>query len=229
MANSGDLNDAAIALRQVLGPTDFVFGIFGGYACGALGGPRISKDVDCLVNATKEQIVRELNGKCGFTWTGNTRKDYVAFLWSVKGTEAPVLVECFPTPTQIRHPLLVAVTGSTLGTKSIQLLDPVSIFKGKLRAAATRDKFSDSVDLAFLEEHYRKQLQARRSEISPMYVAQALERWPILQDTFIRLGMDLDSCKKTAVLEAQSSDYDAQGSNAVQNGIAFGIPGQRRP
>lgn len=74
------LNDAAIALHQILAPANIRFGIFGGYAIGTLGGPRESKDVDCLASVSKQQIVALLNGKAGFTVIPQSRQDYVAFL-----------------------------------------------------------------------------------------------------------------------------------------------------
>jgi hypothetical protein len=60
------LNDAAIALHKILAQENINFGIFGGYAIGAIGGVRESKDVDCLASTSKEQIIQLLNGKEGF-------------------------------------------------------------------------------------------------------------------------------------------------------------------
>lgn len=85
------LNDAAIALNRILSRNGIKFGIFGGYAVGILGGPRESKDVDCLASVTKKQIISLLDGKEGFQCIPQSREDYVAFFWS----ERPVLVEIF--------------------------------------------------------------------------------------------------------------------------------------
>lgn len=49
------LNDAAIALDRVLVAANIKYGIFGGYAITALGGPRESKDVDCLLPQAKSR------------------------------------------------------------------------------------------------------------------------------------------------------------------------------
>ncbi|KAK8173802.1 hypothetical protein IWX90DRAFT_413199 [Phyllosticta citrichinensis] len=127
------------------------FGILGGYAVSVLGGNRESKDVDCIVSASKQEILRVLDGKNGFKALPQTREDYVAFLWSETPT---VLVEIFCA----RFPGAVyalqniqattrTVSGAKLGTKPASFLDPFYIFKGKLHAAATREKFHDAADL----------------------------------------------------------------------------------
>lgn len=83
---------AAVAIYTALEASGIKFGIFGGYAVSVLGGNRESKDVDCIVSASKQEILRVLDGKNGFTAIPQTREDYVAFLWS----EHPaVLVEIF--------------------------------------------------------------------------------------------------------------------------------------
>lgn len=90
------LNDATIALYRILSPHNVKFGIFGGYAVATLGGPRESKDVDCLSSVTKQQIIGLLDGKAGFDAVPQARQDYVAFLWSDKpNRERAVLVEIF--------------------------------------------------------------------------------------------------------------------------------------
>lgn len=90
------LNDAAIALYCSFAEANVRFGIFGGYAITALGGPRESKDVDCLASLTKAQAISILDGKNGFTVIPQTRQDYVAFLWTPPGDKnRAVLVEIF--------------------------------------------------------------------------------------------------------------------------------------
>lgn len=90
------LNDAAIALHRVLASANVKHGIFGGYAVAALGGPRDSKDIDCLASVSKAQIVQLLNGRDGFTMLDSARNDYVAFFWSEKAKDPhAVLVEIF--------------------------------------------------------------------------------------------------------------------------------------
>jgi hypothetical protein len=83
-------------LNRVLAQNNVKFGIFGGYAVAILGGPRESKDVDCLVSVTKPQILGLLDGQAGFVAVPQSRQDYVAFLWSEKpNRERAVLVEIF--------------------------------------------------------------------------------------------------------------------------------------
>ncbi len=74
------LNDAAIALHQVLDRENIHFGIFGGYAISTIRGVRESKDIDCLTSTSKEQIIKLLDGKEGFVAVPQSRTDYVAFL-----------------------------------------------------------------------------------------------------------------------------------------------------
>ncbi len=76
------LNDAAKALYKVLSEAGVKHGIFGGCAIGALGGPRESKDIDCITSVSKQQILSILNGKQGFEYLNQAREDYVAFFWS---------------------------------------------------------------------------------------------------------------------------------------------------
>ena len=90
------LNDAAIALGEVLRTADIKHGIFGGYALSCLGGTRESKDIDCLVSASKEKIISLLDGNNGFKYINQARPDCVAFLWSEKPKDPrAVLVEVF--------------------------------------------------------------------------------------------------------------------------------------
>jgi hypothetical protein len=92
------LNDAAIALARVLSRAGIRFGIFGGYAITVLGGPRESKDIDCMAaTVTKQQVLAVLDGIDGFVAVNQSRQDYVAFLWcDSPGRENAVLVEIFP-------------------------------------------------------------------------------------------------------------------------------------
>ena len=90
------LNDAAIALYRILTAAGIKHGIFGGYAIGALSGPRESKDIDCIASVNKEQIISALDGKEGFQYIPQAREDRVAFFWSDKpNREQAVLVEIF--------------------------------------------------------------------------------------------------------------------------------------
>ena len=99
------LNDAAIALHGVLAAANIKYGVFGGYAVTIWGGPRESKDVDCLASASKDQIIALLDGKHGFKYIDQTRTDYAAFLWSEKPKDPrAVLVEIFVNQFQGIYP-----------------------------------------------------------------------------------------------------------------------------
>ncbi|KIW63868.1 hypothetical protein PV04_08840 [Phialophora macrospora] len=90
------LNDGAITLSKLLDEAHIKHGMFRGYAIGAFGGPRETKDIDCIVATTKPALIQLLNGKSGFVCVPQTRTDYVAFLWSDQADpRRPVLVEVF--------------------------------------------------------------------------------------------------------------------------------------
>lgn len=93
MVTAEDLNDAAIALARVLDELGIPGGILGGVGVGALGGPRESKDIDCLVHCSKDWLVTNLHRKADFRSMANKRSDIATFLWGPRN----ILVECFPS------------------------------------------------------------------------------------------------------------------------------------
>lgn len=95
-------------------------------------------------------------------------------------------------------PTVIQIMGETQGQGSIALLDPIYLFKGKLRAAATREKFHDSADLRWLEDQNIARLQQSKSQFSLLYVGLALKRYPELQLCFTRIGLDIEAAKATA-------------------------------
>ena len=95
-------------------------------------------------------------------------------------------------------PVTRSVDGQTFGTGSVSLLDPVYIFKGKLRARATRDKPHDAFDLRFLEGTFREELFQKHNEFNLEYAGLALKRSPELEYVFSRIGLDLDGAKACA-------------------------------
>ncbi|KAE8356062.1 hypothetical protein BDV28DRAFT_7345 [Aspergillus coremiiformis] len=200
------LNDAAIALHRVLSRANIHFGIFGGYAINVLGGSRESKDIDCIASISKQQMINILDGQDGFVAIPQGRQDYVAFLWSDKPDRSnAVLVEVFceqftgaeytmkDVPVSLR-----TINGQRLGTGQASFLDPFYLFKGKLRAAATRSKFHDSADLRWLAARYGNLIQARKVELNPQYIGLAVKRYPELEHLFGRVGVDLNGAKDAA-------------------------------
>lgn len=92
-------------------------------------------------------------------------------------------------------PVSRSVVGQAFGTGFVSLLDPVYIFKGKLRARATRNKHHDAVDLRFLEGNFQESLQKKSDEFNLTYAGLAMKRSPELEYPFSRIGLDLDSAK----------------------------------
>ena len=93
MTTIAELSDAAIAICRVLDQSGVKFGIFGGFAVSALGGPRGSKDIDCVVHCSKEWLVERLKSVPSFQTMGNTRPDLAKFLFG----KSHVLIEFFPS------------------------------------------------------------------------------------------------------------------------------------
>lgn len=93
MPSLSKLSDAAIAICKALDELGVDFGIFGGYAVAVLGGPRESKDIDCVVNCSKDWLVQKLSKVDGFRSSGNVRPDFASFLYG----EHNILLEFFPS------------------------------------------------------------------------------------------------------------------------------------
>ena len=100
MVTAEDLGDAAIALARALDELRIPGGIFGGVGVGVLGGPRESKDIDCLVHCRKDWLVTKLSQKADFKSMGNKRPDIATFLWG----PCNILVECFPSERGLEEP-----------------------------------------------------------------------------------------------------------------------------
>lgn len=91
-----------------------------------------------------------------------------------------------------------AVQGQVFGNGQINLLDPVLIFKGKLRAAASPGKFHDSADLRWLESRYSDLLCQNRHVFRLDYVGLAFKRYNELQFVFQRIGINLNTALAAA-------------------------------
>ncbi|KAI2627629.1 hypothetical protein GGR54DRAFT_636754 [Hypoxylon sp. NC1633] len=200
------LHDAAIALHRILSAENIKFGIFGGYAIGVLGGFRTTKDIDCLVSATKERVVELLDNKMGFVWTKQVRQDYAAFLWDEPiRSNHPVLVEIFcevfPGSVYSMEDVPYSVQpiqGRSLGLGVSAFLDPFYVFKGKLRAAASRSKFHDAVDMRVLETKFHAEIKSQAEKLSLETVGLAVQRHPELALLFRRLDVDLHEAMQAA-------------------------------
>lgn len=190
------LSDAAIALHRARAAENVKHGIFGGYAVSVLGGPRESKDIDCIAALNKEQVVAILSRQGQFKPIPQNRVDYVAFFWSddPKSNRDHVLIEIFTEKypgesffsacsIQVKANLAACyqgaqfslqnlavqtflVTGSKMGEDNIFILDPFTIFKGRLLASATRVKFSDTVDLRWLAGKFPDIFQQKANQLN---------------------------------------------------------------
>lgn len=110
------------------------------------------------------------------------------------------------------------VNGQKLGSGISCFLDPFYLFKGKLRAAATRSKFHDSADLRWLEGQHRTAIQARKTELSLQYIGLAMKRYPELEMLFKRLNLDLAGAQNAAH-NLDLSKLPAPAPGDVQHGL----------
>lgn len=116
------------------------------------------------------------------------------------------------------QPTYKQVVGQTAGRGYTSHLDPTYIFKGKLRAAATRGKFHDSADLRWLEGRHSAELVQRKYELNLEYVGLAMKRYPELELVFSRIGLDITAAKaKAAPLDLKNLPPPQQGD--VQKGL----------
>jgi hypothetical protein len=81
---TGRLNDAAIMLHLSLDDSRIKYAVIGGYAITHFGGNRQTKDIDCVANASKQQIINALDTYAGLTVVSQDRDDYVGISWSDK-------------------------------------------------------------------------------------------------------------------------------------------------
>lgn len=113
---------------------------------------------------------------------------------------------------------LATINGQSLGSGPSAFLDPVYLFKGKLRAAATRAKFHDSADLRWLEGYFGQVIQPRVAELNLQYVGLATKRYPELELLFTRLHIDVAMAKSAASnLDPNNLPRPAPGD--VQEGL----------
>lgn len=112
----------------------------------------------------------------------------------------------------------VSIKGLALGEGTACLLDPFYLFKGKLRAAAAREKFHDSADLRTLADRYFDVLKSRAHELDLEYVGLSLKRYPELWRLFERLGVNVERAQReTNSLDLEILPTPALGD--VQRGL----------
>ncbi|RAL15451.1 uncharacterized protein BO97DRAFT_440855 [Aspergillus homomorphus CBS 101889] len=219
------LNDAAIALCGALDTAGIKGGCIGGYAIGLLGSGRQTNDIDCFVSSSKAMIVALLDGYNGFTNIPRGREDYAAFMWcNTTDQSEPVLVKVFCERfPRFRYtmdhtfPRVTLVRGESFGVGVIHYLDPYNIFKGKLRAAATRSEVNDAADLHWLASQYGI-IRSRAHELNLDYVGLAIKRYPDLEELFEQLSVDVVQAKEN-MHDVELYELPLLGPGDVQRGL----------
>lgn len=92
-----ELSDAAAVIYNIFSPRKIDYGIFGGFAVNALGGNRTSKDLNCAVRCSKQQLVALLLQFPQLQNIGNVREDVAIFMLG------EVLIEFFPGKLCVYH------------------------------------------------------------------------------------------------------------------------------
>ena len=110
------------------------------------------------------------------------------------------------------------VTGAVLGSDQTSFPDPVYIFKGKLRAAATRKIFYDSADVRWLKRHFGATIRQHASEYNLEYLGRAMRIYPELELAFQRIGVDISAAKAKIANVGMTSPPVPQPGD-VQRGV----------
>lgn len=74
----------------------------------------------------------------------------------------------------------------------------MTVFKGKLRAYALRNKFTDAADLQWLESRFSARLVQQTVQLEPVLVGLAIRRYPELTNMFNRLSVNLKTVEAAA-------------------------------
>lgn len=109
----------------------------------------------------------------------------------------------------------IALKGHHLGDGRSTFVDPFPLFKGKLCAAATRNKFHDSADLRILLTRYEENIKPKIGELNLKYVGLAIKRYSMLENMFKNLGVDVKRAKQLAG-NLNSEESYPRGAGQVQ-------------
>lgn len=112
----------------------------------------------------------------------------------------------------------VTLQGFHLGTGVSTFADPVALFKGKLCAAATRNKFHDSADLRMLLTRFEGRIKPKIGELNLKYVGLAIKRYTILETIFKNLGVDVKRAKQLAGSPDAEQAYP-RGAGQIQSAL----------
>lgn len=112
----------------------------------------------------------------------------------------------------------ISIKGTSGAVGTCSYLEPFLIFKGKLRAAATRNKFHDSADLRKIGEMYEADIKRQARELRLDYIGLAMKRNAVLELLFKRLGVDTQAAK-AAVVNFDPNKLPAPAPGDVQKGL----------
>lgn len=203
---TGRLNDAAIILHLSLDDNRIKYAVIGGYAITHFGGNRQTKDIDCIANASKQQIINALDTYAGLAIVSQDRDDYVGLSWSDKPDRSDaVLIHVFCSvypgarfPSALFRFESHEVRGDIFGNGMVSFHEPFYLFKAALRAAGARLNFLDSVDIRWLVQRYTTEIKVRKHKIHPVDVGRALKQHPNLEGLFEPLGINVAQAKIAA-------------------------------
>jgi hypothetical protein len=116
------------------------------------------------------------------------------------------------------RPTMITLNGQFIRSGVSAFLDPLYLFKGKLRACATRGKFHDSADLRWLEDRYHAHIKPHIHELNIEYIGLAIKRYTELELLFNRLGVDVAGAKH-AVRKMDLKKLPPPAVGDVQEGI----------
>ncbi|EEP77652.1 predicted protein [Uncinocarpus reesii 1704] len=233
------LSEAAVAVSKILSDHGIKHGVFGGWAVNVLGGNRATKDIDLMAAIGKDELWQLMEGRIGWVKIPNMREDYAPFFWD-DALQRPVLVEIFigdhhHLSYRISFLKLVGSTASPANTENarramrvvdtqtvlidnepVQLLAIVSIFKGKLHAAADRAKVSDAMDLKHLLSKYAEHLRPHATSINLRDVGKAVRRYPELSEPLSSVGIDVFQAQE---IQSDEVTWMSPPTYNVQKGI----------
>ncbi|PMB68309.1 hypothetical protein BM221_006486 [Beauveria bassiana] len=112
----------------------------------------------------------------------------------------------------------MAIRGAALGDGTSDFLPTFYLFKGKLRAAATRAKYHDTADLRLLEGTYGDEIKSLCKGLNLNYVGLAIKRYPELERLFERLGVDVPKAKEVTK-DADLGNLPPPAPGDVQRGL----------
>lgn len=110
------------------------------------------------------------------------------------------------------------------------ILAPIFLFKGQLNATSFRSKTKDVHALVFLIRLYSQTLSSSNDQINLMNVGRVMQRYPLLQEVFSKLHIDVAACHAAAAVfdvaheSLEDEMIHAMTEAAIQKALIFGLP-----